>query len=97
MHVVLMSAFATIDDLRRIQMTAIHFEAPRRRLGAVQHHRRRRAAGAVARQFFTTLRQWRRRAHDRAELASLDDRMLRDIGLTRADAEFLSNKPFWRE
>jgi len=44
-----------------------------------------------------TFREWRRRARDRAELASLDNRMLRDIGLTRADAEFLSNKSFWRE
>jgi len=43
------------------------------------------------------LREWRRRAHDRAELSKLDDRMLKDIGLTRGDAEFLSNKPFWRE
>jgi uncharacterized protein YjiS (DUF1127 family) len=43
------------------------------------------------------LREWRGRARDRAQLASLDDRMLRDIGLTRADAEFLSSKPFWRE
>jgi uncharacterized protein YjiS (DUF1127 family) len=42
------------------------------------------------------LREWRRRARDRGQLAKLDDRMLRDIGLTRADAEFFSNKPFWR-
>ena len=44
-----------------------------------------------------TLREWRRRSRERGELAELDDRMLKDIGLTRADAEFLSNKPFWRE
>ena len=44
-----------------------------------------------------TLRDWRRRTRMRGELAQLDDRMLKDIGLTRADAEFLSNKPFWRE
>ena len=44
-----------------------------------------------------TLREWRRRSRERGELAQLDDRMLKDIGLTRADAEFLSNKPFWRE
>ena len=31
------------------------------------------------------------------QLAALDDRMLRDIGLSRADREFLANKPFWRE
>ena len=78
-------------------MMAIHFEVPRRRLGAAPHHRGRSVASELAGQFFTILRQWRRRARDRAELGSLDDRMLRDIGLTRADAEFLSNKPFWRE
>jgi uncharacterized protein YjiS (DUF1127 family) len=43
------------------------------------------------------VREWRRRARERAELAALDERTLADIGLTRADAEFLSNKPFWRE
>ncbi len=43
------------------------------------------------------LREWGRRSRDRAELGALDDRMLKDIGLTRADAEFLSNKPFWRK
>jgi uncharacterized protein YjiS (DUF1127 family) len=44
-----------------------------------------------------TLRQWRRRIREREQLARFDDRMLCDIGLTRADAEFLINKPFWRE
>jgi uncharacterized protein YjiS (DUF1127 family) len=44
-----------------------------------------------------TLREWRRRSRDRARLAELNDRMLKDIGLTRTDAEFLINKPFWRE
>jgi uncharacterized protein YjiS (DUF1127 family) len=43
------------------------------------------------------LREWRRRARDRAELAALDDRMLADIGISRAEAEFLANKPFWRD
>ncbi|MGA8551263.1 MAG: DUF1127 domain-containing protein, partial [Stellaceae bacterium] len=42
-------------------------------------------------------REWRRRARDRASLGALDDRMLADIGISRADAEFLANKPFWRE
>jgi uncharacterized protein YjiS (DUF1127 family) len=46
---------------------------------------------------FATLREWRRRSRDRAELAALDDRMLRDIGLTHGDREFLIKKPFWRE
>ncbi|HYZ40952.1 MAG TPA: DUF1127 domain-containing protein [Stellaceae bacterium] len=48
-------------------------------------------------QVIATVREWRRRARERAELAALDERTLHDIGLTRTDAEFLSNKPFWRE
>lgn len=43
------------------------------------------------------LREWRRRKNSRLELARLDERMLRDIGLTRLDAEYEVNKPFWRE
>jgi uncharacterized protein YjiS (DUF1127 family) len=43
------------------------------------------------------LREWRRRKNDRLELARFDDRMLRDIGLTRADGDYEINKPFWRE
>ena len=43
------------------------------------------------------LREWRRRRNGRLELARLDERMLRDIGLTRVDAEYEMNKPFWRE
>ena len=39
---------------------------------------------------------WRKRRRDRCELAALDDRALRDIGLTRGDVEFEINKPFWR-
>lgn len=43
------------------------------------------------------LREWRRRAHDRRELLELSDLMLHDIGITRAEAVYLANKPFWRE
>jgi uncharacterized protein YjiS (DUF1127 family) len=41
------------------------------------------------------LRKWRRRALSRRELMALDDRELRDIGLTRIDAEIEASKPFW--
>ncbi len=44
----------------------------------------------------TLFRLWRQRRRTRQELARLDDRTLRDIGLTGGDAEFLINKPFWR-
>jgi uncharacterized protein YjiS (DUF1127 family) len=43
------------------------------------------------------LREWRRRRNGRLELARFNERMLRDIGLTRLDAEYEINKPFWRE
>jgi uncharacterized protein YjiS (DUF1127 family) len=46
---------------------------------------------------FSTLRQWRHRLRSRRELAGLSDLMLQDIGISRADAEYLVNKPFWRE
>ncbi len=39
---------------------------------------------------------WRRRFHDRRALATLCDRSLRDIGLTRHDADREARKPFWR-
>jgi uncharacterized protein YjiS (DUF1127 family) len=39
---------------------------------------------------------WLERARQRRQLAQLSDYMLRDIGLTRADAWAESEKPFWR-
>ncbi|MFQ5776137.1 MAG: DUF1127 domain-containing protein [Kiloniellaceae bacterium] len=43
-----------------------------------------------------TLLAWQERAAERAHLRSLDDRMLRDMGLSRADVERESSIPFWR-
>jgi uncharacterized protein YjiS (DUF1127 family) len=39
---------------------------------------------------------WRHRVRMRRHLARMDDRLLRDIGLSRADAKREINKPFWR-
>jgi uncharacterized protein YjiS (DUF1127 family) len=39
---------------------------------------------------------WRRRARERRELASLDTRTLRDLGLSSSEIQFEVNKPFWR-
>jgi uncharacterized protein YjiS (DUF1127 family) len=75
-------------------MAAIHWQQPH--APGRQHD----AVGALSdagHRIIATLREWHRRARERAELSSLDDRTLKDIGLTRADAEFLANKPFWRE
>lgn len=38
---------------------------------------------------------WQRRANERAALATMDDRMLRDVGLTQAEAMHEADKPFW--
>lgn len=43
-----------------------------------------------------TLLDWQERASQRHALRQLDDRMLKDIGLTRADTEAEAAKPFWR-
>ena len=36
------------------------------------------------------------RAKQRQDLYDMDDRMLNDIGITRYDAVFEAQKPFWR-
>ena len=39
---------------------------------------------------------WQERAAQRAHLAAIDDHLLKDMGLTRAEAMKESRKPFWR-
>ncbi len=39
--------------------------------------------------------QWRRRLRSRHELEGLSDATLRDIGISRCDAQRETNKPFW--
>jgi uncharacterized protein YjiS (DUF1127 family) len=43
------------------------------------------------------LRYWCERLRQRRQLARLDARLLRDIGITVAEAERECNKPFWRD
>lgn len=43
------------------------------------------------------LEQWRERSRQRRALLNLDDRLLRDIGVSRADAEREGRKPFWQD
>jgi uncharacterized protein YjiS (DUF1127 family) len=45
----------------------------------------------------TTLLRWHELARQRRELMRLDDTMLKDIGLTRADALREAERPFWDE
>jgi uncharacterized protein YjiS (DUF1127 family) len=43
-----------------------------------------------------TLNLWRRRAHERRELASFSHRDLRDIGVSSSDVWHEIRQPFWR-
>jgi len=44
----------------------------------------------------TLIGLWWRRSYTRYELRHLDESRLRDIGLTRGEAEFEAVKPFWQ-
>jgi uncharacterized protein YjiS (DUF1127 family) len=75
-------------------MTAIHLHSAQ---GRLPRHNALDALSDATQWVFATLREWHRRSRDRAQLATFNERMLADIGLTRGDAEFMANKPFWRE
>ena len=49
-----------------------------------------------ARDIMETVTLWRTRSVQRAHLRTLDGHMLDDIGLTRAEADKVANKPFWK-
>ena len=48
------------------------------------------------RQVLGSLPRWQERAQERRHLMALDDRLLKDIGVSRLDAWQEFNKPFWR-
>jgi uncharacterized protein YjiS (DUF1127 family) len=50
----------------------------------------------MIRRLFDTALDWRMRSRGRRTLLELDDRMLRDLGLTRGEAYREATKPFWR-
>ena len=52
-----------------------------------------RAAVAAA---FTRLAEWRERAEQRAHLAGMDERLLKDIGISAVEATREADKPFWK-
>jgi uncharacterized protein YjiS (DUF1127 family) len=50
----------------------------------------------VAKTIAVTVGVWFTRARTRRALADLDDTILRDIGISRWEAEHEAHKPFWR-
>lgn len=52
--------------------------------------------GLLVQRVFAMLVDWNDRYRQRIHLAQMDDRMLRDMGLTRSEALGEHDKPFWR-
>ena len=46
--------------------------------------------------FNQILATWRRWTRERHELANLDPRTIRDLGISPSEIQFEANKPFWR-
>jgi uncharacterized protein YjiS (DUF1127 family) len=51
---------------------------------------------SIGTRFFDQVFTWLDRARQRRHLGELDDRLLRDIGLSRADVEHEVSQPFWQ-
>ena len=45
---------------------------------------------------FQTLVTWHQRSAERQHLANMSDFYLKDIGISRAEAELEASKPFWQ-
>lgn len=60
-----------------------------RRIGIARGLRR------LTREVTTIVLVWHERARQRRQLQQLSDRMLQDLGLTRADVEHEASKPPW--
>jgi uncharacterized protein YjiS (DUF1127 family) len=58
---------------------------------------RRASAGMLLRlsRVLDTLAEWQERSRQRRHLMALNDHLLKDIGLSRADVVRESRKPFW--
>jgi uncharacterized protein YjiS (DUF1127 family) len=51
---------------------------------------------AVRNALLARMAEWQQRSAGRRELINLTERDLRDIGITRTEAETEANKPFWQ-
>ena len=63
-------------------------------ISPILHSSRTTGAGVFA-QGQNFLRQWWNRHQSRAQLLRLDDRLLKDIGVTRTEAHLEGRKSFW--
>lgn len=82
-----MSKFMSAINITNINGIADRSAGLRHGLGASRHR---------ATRVLTMLKTMSDRSHQRRGLAALDDRQLRDIGCSRAQARAEAAKPFWR-
>jgi uncharacterized protein YjiS (DUF1127 family) len=79
-----------VNHCRELLMSTLNSTVDAPLLGDhTRHHH------ALARAW-TTLSCWLARSRGRNQLAQMDDRMLKDIGLSRADAVMEGGKHFWQ-
>jgi uncharacterized protein YjiS (DUF1127 family) len=60
------------------------------------HHAQNRHASGLLNQVGETLHVWWERYERRRELSQWTERDLHDIGMSRSDIAFETEKPFWR-
>lgn len=75
-----------------------HSILPQVSSGTLSHatHSLRDAMQHAIRATYATLLLWNDRQMQRNHLGELDDRLLRDVGLSRQDIRQETLKPFWR-
>jgi uncharacterized protein YjiS (DUF1127 family) len=79
-------AATDVDNVSEHSTNAMVWESPAQRHGLVTAHFRRIVRTLFARGL-DALRSWQHRSRERCDLLSLSERLLRDIGLSRAVIE----------
>jgi uncharacterized protein YjiS (DUF1127 family) len=87
-------AATDVDNANKHSTNAMGWESPAQRHGLVTARFRRIIRSRLARSL-DALHTWQQRSRERRDLLSLSERLLRDIGLSRAAVEREACKPFW--
>lgn len=74
---------STRQSVATRRTTALHVQPARILLSGLCH-------------IFTLPMTWQERSCHRRHLLTIDNRLLRDVGLTRQDIELEAGKPFWQ-